>query len=279
MVARGYSNHLLPHTNGCVYKGCVPTINPVAFDLPREFSVHVYNFHHSSSLEFGYQCTFSSPCRWVDGLTAAKYVHQRVLEQASALQLYSSAGERLYDRDSWFGTNYLPTANRVVGKRRRRTTGDSRQRSTLHFSFSSRACGRRQVADRCMSESPSERDDEDFVEIELPRDLSGQLSHAASPSPMQQDSPPHATSPVHIPAQLDVSSLPVERTLIHSTPGLPYLQTPLSSICGCHAFEIAPSRSFNFGEGDVVARQRETGSKCCTRCRLTCRIVVDLSNI
>ncbi len=230
----------------------------------------------------------SLPSRWVDGLTAAQYIHQRVLEQASALQLYDSRGDRVHKSDSWFRINYLPTADRNQRRQRGRTIGGHKKFATLEFSSRRSSRG----ATRSVSESPSEADNEDFVEIELPSDMSSPSSHVTSPSSHvsrlsshvtspspTQAHPSSATTPVHVPVR---SSSTVDRSMIQSTPGLPYLQPPLSSACSCHAYEIAPPRSFDpatLESNSTSASDRGGNSrKCCRRCRLTCRIV-DLSNI
>ena len=64
-----------------------------------------------------------------------------------------------------------------------------------------------------------------------------------------------------------------------STPGLPYVQSPFSSICRCHAFEILPSRSVDLRSTAEMGRKPFAGKSCCAQCRDACKIVMDMENL
>lgn len=64
-----------------------------------------------------------------------------------------------------------------------------------------------------------------------------------------------------------------------STPGLPYVQSPFSSVCRCHAFEILPSRSVDLRSTAEMERKPFAVKSCCAQCRDACKIVLDMENL
>lgn len=64
-----------------------------------------------------------------------------------------------------------------------------------------------------------------------------------------------------------------------STPGLPYIQSPFSTVCRCHAFEILPSRSVDLRSATEIEKKSFAMKSCCSQCRDACRIVVDMENL
>lgn len=64
-----------------------------------------------------------------------------------------------------------------------------------------------------------------------------------------------------------------------STPGLPYVHSPFSSICRCHAFEILPSRSVDLRSTTEIERKPFAMKSCCRQCRDACKIAMDMDNL
>lgn len=189
--------------------------------------------------------------RWVDGINAAKYVYQRMLEQEESMFRNVSAthkyGEVLAITNSGSGTN--PAKSGLSQEE----GGNITTHRDLYKSF-----------------SPS--------------------SDEASPSPLPRHwtlekriHPVHASRPISAPGKLSISSGMLIQDYSgrswQSTPGLPYQQSPLSSICSCHAYEIAPSRSVDFGEQNRGQSPAVCNQRCCPTCRLACRIALDLENL
>jgi len=187
----------------------------------------------------------------VDGINAAKYVYQRMLEQEESMFRNVSAthkyGEVLAITNSGSGTN--PAKSGLSQEE----GGNITTHRDLYKSF-----------------SPS--------------------SDEASPSPLPRHwtlekriHPVHASRPISAPGKLSISSGMLIQDYSgrswQSTPGLPYQQSPLSSICSCHAYEIAPSRSVDFGEQNRGQSPAVCNQRCCPTCKLACRIALDLENL
>lgn len=194
--------------------------------------------------------------RWVDGLTAAKYVYERNLQQQEALEQCNARGEKVYE-DSWFRTNYLPT-------RRLQARGSVSPPKLKRELPSNSALAR--LRNSTGDEQHTER------ETESATNSSGPSSREPTPSPpLQRGSPTHTSRP-----SSSSSSSPHGH---QSVPGLPYTRSSLSSICSCHDYEIAPSRSVSLSyRGDVV-KASSPKSKCCPKCDIPCRIAMDLTNL
>ncbi len=70
----------------------------------------------------------------------------------------------------------------------------------------------------------------------------------------------------------------IKSQLNSSTPGLPYIHSPFSSVCRCHAFEILPSRSVDLRFA-AETEKSFTMKPCCSQCRDACKIVMDMENL
>lgn len=191
--------------------------------------------------------------RWVDGINAAKYVYQRMLEQEEAMFRNVSATHKYEEVLAITNSGSGSSTNPAKSGLSQEEGGNITTHRDLYKSF-----------------SPS--------------------SDEASPSPLPRHwtlekriHPVHASRPISAPGKLSISSgMLIQDYSGHSwqsTPGLPYQQSPLSSICSCHAYEIAPSRSVDFGEQNRGQSPAVCNQRCCPTCKLACRIALDLENL
>ena len=200
---------------------------------------------------------------WVDGLAAALYVYQCMLEQNSASD--GLASDLTDHSPHWFNrTKYLPQ------------TVPSNHSSPLP----SPKCVDRQ-SQRYWSTSSSQSDSDSETGSTSSRSRrslrmqsqSGYLSERS----LTPTSPPRK---IHysLPSRYHRSShVPINKR-ISSTPGLPYVHSPFSTICRCHAFEILPSRSVDLRSSEIEKKSLTTKS-CCSLCRDACKIAMDMDNL
>ena len=192
--------------------------------------------------------------RWVDAINAAKYVYRRMLEQEDALFLNVSAthkyGEVLSITNSGNSTCTNPSKSELSQE------GAQERHITTH-------------RDLYKSFSPSS----DEASPSLPRHWKRE----------KRVHPTHASRPISAPGKLNGSSSMFIQDYSgrswQSTPGLPYQQSPLSSICSCHAYEIVPSRSVDMREQNRGRSPVVSNHRCCQSCKLACRIALDLENL
>lgn len=207
---------------------------------------------------------------WVDGLTAANYVYQCMLEQDAAIDVLSSD---TLDNSShqWFNrTRYLPqtvssnhssplaspTSVRVPSGRYWRGSQSDSDNETGTISINSRRTGSMRSQSSCLSERS--------LTPPTPGSSTGsKVAHHSFPSRYRR------SNHVAIKPRLNRSTL--------STPGLPYIHSPFSSICRCHAFEILPSRSVDLRS--TLEIDRKPLKSCCAQCRDACKIAVDMENL
>lgn len=182
---------------------------------------------------------------WVDGLTAAHYVYQCMLEQSVA-----SDSITIEDSSRWFNrTLYLPQLHQP-------------QSSSSLPSFTQQP-----LRSWSSSSTPTEHD-------------MASTRKGLSRSRYLSDRSVTPTPPCKIRSSqsrlLSVDRQPsVSPT--SSTPGLPYIHSTFSSICRCHAYEIIPSRSIDLRLSEVERKPSRT--TCCRQCRDVCKIVIDMDNL
>ena len=206
---------------------------------------------------------------WVDGLTAAHYVYQCMLEQNAA---FDSLSIDAVDSSShhWFNrTRYLPqtvpsnhssplsspTSVGVPSRRYWRGSQSDSDNETGTISINSR----KSASMRSRSSYLSERS------LTPPTPSSSSKAHYSLPSRYRR------SNHVAIKSQLNRST--------QSTPGLPYIHSPFSSICRCHAFEILPSRSVDLRSTTEIERKPLAMNSCCRQCRNACKIAMDMDNL
>ena len=203
---------------------------------------------------------------WVDGLTAAYYVYQCMLEQNSA-----SDCDTMDSSPHWFNrTKYLPQ------------TVPSNHSSPLSSPTSVTGQPR-----RYWSTSSTQSDSDNEIPIigtasinshksASVRSRLGYLSERSlTPSTPRKI---HHSLPSRYHRSNHVSIKPRLNRSIPSTPGLPYIHSPFSSICRCHAFEILPSRSVDLRLSEIE-KKSFTIKPCCSLCRDACKIAVDMDNL
>ena len=221
--------------------------------------------------------------RWVEGIKCARYVYQAMLQQDKALEIFTAKG---IDLNKPFKTYYLP-------KLSSEQTPDSQGSPSLHSSHVVSYRSR----ETSLSSNTISSYSTDCGGSPLHSQLSfksGYLSDCAdTPSPTRNyyghslrsgylSDTGEAIGRSGKRYKRSLSSLrmsrprPVQKTRVtksapiyeRRTPGLPYVRSPLSSICPCHSYEIP-----------VRGKKNSTGSKCCFRCRMVCPIAQDLDNL
>ena len=178
--------------------------------------------------------------RWVDGLSAAKYIYRRMLEQ----------------EETFFRSLF------VSGKPREPSPVTDNDSMCTNISDSELSPGREEKGTVTLHEdvcsSPTSLSQQ--RELEKKRH---HMVHTSRPLPA-----PHKHSPSVLVQDYPHSWQP--------TPGLPYQLSPLSSICSCHAYEIVPPvdlRKLEMGRSPVSCQKRRYPS-----CEVACRTVPDLEN-
>ena len=214
-------------------------------------------------------CSSWSAQLWVDGLTAANYVYKCMLQQNFACD--SSPAVDVTENvasSHWFNRNrYLPD------------TIPSNNSSPLS---SPTPLGRPSRRYWSSSSQSSDSDTETIGTTSISSRQSGSVfSHTGylserSPSPL---SPTASTTKVHhsLPSRYRRSRhVAIKPRLNRTMPGLPYINSPLSSICRCHAFEIVPSRSVDLRS---LEKRASPTRSCCVQCRDACKIAMDMDNL
>lgn len=242
-------------------------------------------------------------CRlWVDGLKVARYVYHKLLQQEIAMEIYHKKGVKV--SDSIFKINYLPadipipSPYRMVASSfpptRRVARSTSPWQNYTSCSSPTRGVARRKLTVTIPRQSststcsePGWHSDDDFSERSTtPANIhSGYFSCAeGSLSPvysMYRQTRRYS----HRPKYDIVNSVRSQRALSPQfkssspTAGLPYRQSPLSSVCSCHDYEIAPSRSVLIGGAIEKDAPASNQPRCCSLCKVACRIAVDLDNL
>ena len=216
-------------------------------------------------------CSSWSAQLWVDGLTAANYVYQCMLQQNFACDGSPVIDETENGTSShWFNRNrYLPD------------TIPSNHSSPL----SSPTPLGRPLQRYWSSSQSSDSDTETIGTTSISSRQSGSVFSQTgylserSPSP---PSPAASTTKVHhsLPSRYrrsrHVAIKPRRNRTIANMPGLPYVNSPLSSICRCHAFEIVPSRSVDLRS---LEKRASPVRSCCVQCRDACKIAMDMDNL